>query len=102
MNNFKTEFIQLCYLVGCSSSFLPAAVGTDVILCLLFTLPFCLGRAVARLVSGRPFTWESRLLSLGYMVDEMAMEHVFLRVLRFSLVIIIYPVIHIHILCMYL
>jgi hypothetical protein len=72
----------------------------------LFTMPFCLGRAVARVVRARAFTSESRLLSLaspcGICGGRNVLERVFLRLLRFSVVSIIYPVIHIHILFMYL
>jgi len=112
ISNFKTECIQLCNLLGCSpgcSSFLRAVVVTDVIMCLASNYLHCLsvwavlwlGWLVASLSPRSPgfFPWP---VLKGYMVDEMVMEHVFLRVLRFFLLSIIYPVIHIHILFTYL
>jgi hypothetical protein len=53
------------------------------------------GRAMAQAVSDRPLTAEALvragLVNVGFVVDKLALEHVFLRVLRYSPVSIIPP-----------
>jgi hypothetical protein len=53
------------------------------------------GRAVAQAVNRRRLTTESRvapgLIRVGFVVDKVALGHVFLRVLRFSPVSMIPP-----------
>jgi hypothetical protein len=56
-----------------------------------------IGRAMAQAVSRRPPTAEARVRSrvnVGFVVDKVALGQVFLRVLRFSPVNFIPPVLH--------
>jgi hypothetical protein len=65
-----------------------------------FVLTVVVGRATAQAVSRRPLKAEdrfrSRAVNVEFVVEKLASGHVFLRVLRFSSVNIIPPLLHIH------
>jgi hypothetical protein len=54
-----------------------------------------IAQAVSRWLSGRSLGFVLKAGQLGFVVDKMALERIFLRVLQFSRVSIIPPLLHI-------